>query len=92
MRAAQRLRPSADRLALAARGTRRSGTLSSAAELIADPDVDAVAIATPVTRHFDLALRALKAGKHVLVEKPLDGHGRAGTSADRRGRLAAACR
>ena len=35
------------------------------------PAIDAVAIATPVSTHFDLALRALRAGKHVLVEKPL---------------------
>ncbi len=40
-------------------------------ELIGSPSVDAVAIATPVSSHFDLALRALQAGKHVLVEKPL---------------------
>lgn len=40
-------------------------------ELIEDPGIDAVAIATPVSTHFDLALRALGAGKHVLVEKPL---------------------
>jgi len=33
--------------------------------------VDAVAIATPVASHFELALRALRAGKHVFVEKPL---------------------
>lgn len=33
--------------------------------------VDAVAIATPVHTHFELAKRAIKAGKHVLVEKPL---------------------
>jgi predicted dehydrogenase len=36
-----------------------------------DPMVDAVAIATPVSTHFDLAMAALQAGKHVLVEKPL---------------------
>ena len=41
------------------------------ADLIADPAVDAVAIATPVEAHFDLAMAALRAGKHVLVEKPL---------------------
>ncbi len=40
-------------------------------ELIEDPEVDAVAIATPVSTHFDLAMKALQAGKHVLVEKPL---------------------
>ena len=34
-------------------------------------DVDAVAIATPVSTHHSLALEALRAGKHVLVEKPI---------------------
>jgi len=34
-------------------------------------DVEAVAIATPVHTHFPLAMKALKAGKHVLVEKPM---------------------
>jgi predicted dehydrogenase len=34
-------------------------------------DVDALAIATPVSTHFDLASAALEAGKHVFVEKPL---------------------
>jgi predicted dehydrogenase len=33
--------------------------------------IDVVAIATPVSTHFDLALRALQAGKHVFVEKPI---------------------
>jgi predicted dehydrogenase len=40
-------------------------------ELIANPEVDAVVIATPVSTHYSLALAALQAGKHVLVEKPL---------------------
>jgi predicted dehydrogenase len=39
--------------------------------VLADPTVEAVVIATPVQTHFDLALAALQAGKHVLVEKPL---------------------
>jgi predicted dehydrogenase len=39
--------------------------------LLADPRVDAVVIATPVFTHFGLASRALQAGKHVFVEKPL---------------------
>jgi predicted dehydrogenase len=40
-------------------------------DLINAPAVDAVAIATPVSSHFDLAMEALRAGKHVLVEKPM---------------------
>ncbi len=40
-------------------------------DLIHHPSVDAVVIATPVATHFPLALAALEAGKHVLVEKPL---------------------
>jgi predicted dehydrogenase len=42
-----------------------------ARELMSDPAVDAVAIATPVATHFALASEALAAGKHVLVTKPL---------------------
>ncbi|MBF0094336.1 MAG: Gfo/Idh/MocA family oxidoreductase [Alphaproteobacteria bacterium] len=44
---------------------------TSYAEMLADTEVDAVAIATPVRTHFDLAMAALKAGKHVLIEKPM---------------------
>jgi predicted dehydrogenase len=40
-------------------------------EMLNDPSVDAVAVATPVSTHHSLALAALHAGKHVLVEKPL---------------------
>jgi predicted dehydrogenase len=43
----------------------------TADELFADPEIDAVAIATPVTTHAPLATRAMEAGKHVFVEKPL---------------------
>lgn len=45
--------------------------VDDAALLFADPDIDAIAIATPIFTHYDLARRALEAGKHVLVEKPL---------------------
>ncbi len=46
-------------------------TTRDVCDLIDDPGIDAVAIATPVSTHYDLALRCLQAGKHVLVEKPL---------------------
>jgi predicted dehydrogenase len=46
-------------------------TTTSASDLIADRGVDAVVIATPVDSHFELAMAALEAGKHVLVEKPI---------------------
>lgn len=44
---------------------------TSARELIDSSDIDAVAIASPVHTHYELAKQALKAGKSVLVEKPL---------------------
>jgi predicted dehydrogenase len=39
-------------------------------ELLSTPGIDAVAVITPVWTHFDLAKKALEAGKHVFVEKP----------------------
>ncbi len=44
---------------------------TSAEEMIADPRIDAVIVATPVDAHFPIAMAALKAGKHVFVEKPI---------------------
>jgi predicted dehydrogenase len=40
-------------------------------DLLEDPRLDAIAIATPVFTHFELAAAALRAGKHTFVEKPL---------------------
>jgi len=40
-------------------------------EVLADPELDAVVLATPVPTHAELAIRVLEAGKHCFVEKPL---------------------
>ncbi|ESS72445.1 oxidoreductase domain-containing protein [Methyloglobulus morosus KoM1] len=40
-------------------------------DMINDPTIDAIAIATPVSTHFDLGMAALKADKHLWLEKPI---------------------
>ena len=40
-------------------------------DLLQDPKVDAIAIATPVSTHFELGMAALRAGKHLWLEKPM---------------------
>jgi len=60
-----------ERLAQAERRYPGMRVTTDPADLIADPNVDAVAIATPVALHYELASAALRAGKHVLVEKPV---------------------
>lgn len=45
--------------------------VASTEELIADPSIDAIVIATPVHTHYELVKASLIAGKHVLVEKPI---------------------
>lgn len=50
-------------------GSKPYGSLE---EMLADPEVDAVAIATPSGAHMEPAVAAAKAGKHVIVEKPLE--------------------
>ncbi len=49
----------------------RTKAVEGRAEVLADPEVTAVVIATPAGSHFELAKDALLAGKHVFVEKPL---------------------
>jgi predicted dehydrogenase len=57
---------------LDALGRRYPGARTTTAfdELLSDPSVEAVVVATPVPTHYALARQALEAGKHVFVEKP----------------------
>jgi predicted dehydrogenase len=59
--------------ALAKAGKRHPATTLTAdwQSVIANPEVSAVLIATPVRTHFEIALAALRAGKHVFIEKPI---------------------
>ncbi|HWR03145.1 MAG TPA: Gfo/Idh/MocA family oxidoreductase [Humidesulfovibrio sp.] len=61
---------SEERLALAQRRHPGVRTDTDYQAMLRDPEVTAVAIATPVSTHFPLALECLRAGKHVWVEKP----------------------
>jgi predicted dehydrogenase len=49
-----------------------SKVYTSDEELIADPDIDVVCICTPSGLHAEHAIRAMRAGKHVIVEKPME--------------------
>src|SRR5476651_2379197 len=62
---------SPERLARAQKDFPGVKTFASFDELLREGSFDAVALATPVSSHFPLAKRALEAGRHVLVEKPL---------------------
>ena len=62
--------PNPERLAELAASLGGLRTFSDNEALLSDPELDAVFIATPNAFHAPLALRALQAGKHVLVEKP----------------------
>jgi predicted dehydrogenase len=63
--------PDPRRLELAQRRYRGVKTESTLNDILGDSALDAVAIATPVSTHFDLAQAALIAGKHVWLEKPM---------------------
>jgi len=77
-----------DRLSCTFPGARATGELE---DLLNDPDLDAVVLATPVPTHAALAIRVAEAGKHCFVEKPLattavDGEA-AVAAAERAGRI-----
>src|SRR5262245_66460415 len=55
---------------MAAKAHPQARTTADFQDLLDDPEVDAVVIATPVVTHYQLAKQALSAGKHVFVEKP----------------------
>lgn len=78
-----RSQPGAERFA-AEHGVARAH--GSYAALLADPTVDVVYVATPHNHHLDVALAAIAAGKHVVVEKPL------GVDAAEAARIATAAR
>jgi predicted dehydrogenase len=61
---------SPDLLDEAAKAHPQARRTSDFQDLLTDPEVDAVVIATPVVTHYELAKQALSAGKHVFVEKP----------------------
>jgi predicted dehydrogenase len=59
------------KMALAGRRNPAAMITNKFQDLLKDKRIDAIVIATPVHTHFGLALASLKAGKHILVEKPL---------------------
>ena len=63
--------PSAERRATF-RQTFGLPTVASEAELLDDPRIDIVLVLTPPRTHAEVAMRAARAGKHVLLEKPID--------------------
>jgi predicted dehydrogenase len=60
-----------DRLGLIQRRHPGAEVTTDFDSVIQSPAIDAIAIATPVATHFPLAMQALRAGKHVLIEKPM---------------------
>ncbi|QDV05758.1 putative oxidoreductase YdgJ [Planctomycetes bacterium Poly30] len=59
------------RLASVGQGDPTIGLHTELEGLLDDPSIEAIAIATPVDTHFELAKRVLMSGRHVLIEKPI---------------------
>ena len=57
-------------------------TVSEAGEILRSPEIDAVAVITPVWTHYELAKTALENGKHVFIEKPFTSNSAPGRRAD----------
>jgi predicted dehydrogenase len=80
-----------DRLALVQQRSPGVKVTTEIDTVLHHPAIDAIAIATPVSTHFRLAMEALRAGKHVLIEKPMTTRSedavRLIEEADRRGRV-----
>jgi predicted dehydrogenase len=64
---------SADRLGKMAKRYPGITTTQNYEDLLRDPSIDAVVIATPVSTHYPIARQALEHGKHVMIEKPIAG-------------------
>ena len=62
---------SPDKLGLVQRRFPTIKTTTDFQEIVRDPEIDAIAIATPVATHFELGMAVLKAGKHLWLEKPM---------------------
>lgn len=60
-----------DKLAVVKRRFPAVQTTTNFNDLLRDPAIDAIAIATPVNTHYELGMAALKAGKHLWLEKPM---------------------
>ncbi len=59
------------RLKAVAERFRHAELASELDELLESDEIDAVAVCTPATTHYEIATRCLEAGKHVLIEKPI---------------------
>ncbi len=79
--------PEEEKRRLAAALVPTARTTAALEDVLGDPEVDAVALATPVPTHAELAVRVAQAGKHCFVEKPL-----ATTAADAQAAVDAAAR
>jgi UDP-2-acetamido-3-amino-2,3-dideoxy-glucuronate N-acetyltransferase len=60
-----------DAAAAAALGKTYGVAVRPLGDILADPDIDALAIASPAVTHAEIAIVALQAGKHVFIEKPM---------------------